>query len=417
MATQAENKARWITKMFRIVFISQITIYLIVMPIIRIGFEPFYRPPIAYGFLALISFGLGALTFRRRLFAKSSHVEVFGPQFIVRRHLFLFIFIAAVAYAFVVYTEGLFNRRQGSEVMAVIYGNLPIYKLAIIRLYEISIIPVLTIAFLNREDRFNLNSIAIGLIALMALPFMGVSESRGRLIVFALSFAVFFPPSTVLKSVLMNFKVLLGLSLSFLVFYIVSISRALQYGRINDYLYYEVVTRIDGLNLASELYGSGNLTAGGSWDGAMFSPFIAKIPFFEAGRIAKLSGITSTKQYYLRDILGTSRIDTSSSMILDPLYYAGTLGVIISFFILGVFIRKFDWYINRKDYFSSRFQLSCALTLVSAFIMIENDFFANVLTAIQNIAIIYLVIFFATARSKLPNRTTPQASMKTRNMS
>jgi hypothetical protein len=377
--------------MFRLIFMAQAIVYLLLMPVIHGFMDPFYSPPLFVSIIAIgclvAGFGLLKILHPVSRFDPEMHPSAGISELMPRGIAPFLIGILTLLYAFVSLSNGLWNRRQGSEFMADVYGNLPLVELAILRIYEIVFIPAAVIYLFGKQS--SASRFTMMLILLASLPFMGIQDSRGRILVLSVSILSFVRIDSVRSFIVNNLKVLILVFLAVGVFIYVSVQRATSYARAEDYFFYEVVRRFDGLNLVSQLRDSGYINYFGSFDLAMFGPLVSRIPFIEAGRFAKLEGVTSTKQYFLKSILNTGKIDDSNSMILDPLYFGGLVSVAIAFAALGYFIAKFDRYVGEGRLFSSRTRLSLFLAFVTSFAIIEVDYFGTVTSFIQNFVILF----------------------------
>lgn len=408
--------------MFRLIFFAQAIVYLLLIPTIHDYMDTVYRPPLFISIFAVafLVAGFHASKFFRptrsniritpdpATFAelKSRGVVPLGVAFL------------AMLYIYVSWTNGLWNRRQGSEVMADIFGNLPLIELAILRIYEISFIPIAVVYLFGYNSQAS--RLIIIFVLLASLPFMGIQDSRGRILVISMCLLSFVRINSFRSFIVKNVKIFLFMLLAIGTFIYVSAQRLNSYARVDDYLFNEVVRRLDGLNLVSELRDYGYINYLGSFDSAMFGPLISRIPFIEAGRIAKLEGITSTKQYFLKSLLNTRRIDDSNSIILDPLYFGGLLGLAIAFVALGYLIAKFDRYVAEGKLFSSHIGITLSLAFITSFVTIEVDYFGALTSFLQNFFILFVVmrlmlhtpehapiglgrrVFFNSARNSIP---------------
>lgn len=380
--------------MFRLIFLVQAIVYLLLMPAIHDYMDVVYRPPLFFSIVAVFFLlaGFAASNFLhpvRRPIAIIRDTE--GVEGLKPRRVVIFgIAFLAMLYAYVSFSNGLWNRRQGSELMAEIYGNLPLIELAILRVYEIVFIPVAVIYLfgnVTQTSRFIIISILLA-----SLPFMGIEDSRGRILVIAICLLSFVKIDSFRNFFTNNIKIYGFMFFAIGAFLYVSAQRIASYARLEDYLFNEVIRRLDGLNLLSELRDFGYINYFGSFDFAMFGPLVSRISFIEAGRLAKLEGITSTKQYFLKSVLNTNRLDDSNSVILDPLYFGGLIGLVIAFTALGYFIARFDRYVAEGKIFSSYFGLAASLAFITSFATIEVDYFGALTTFIQNSLILFPTI-------------------------
>ena len=390
--------------MLKYIFFLQAVIYLIIMPTLHERMDVIYRPPLFAGILACLSLVAGLLICaafaKRQDQTRPVRTDTVKP----RKFVIIGFFILALGYAYVSWSNGLLNRRQGSELMAEIYGNLPIYELFVLRIFEIAFIPTLVLYLFF--DRNPYERLAVALISLMILPFMGIEDSRGRLIVILINVLSFIRPAVFVKYLYSNLRIYIAGISVFGVFYYVTAQRSNNYFSFSDFLYSEFITRLDGMELISELGDYGFIKYWGSFDWNMFSPLISRIPFLEAAQAAKIAGLTSTKQYYLKQLLGTDRLDNSNSMLADPLYFAGLGGVVVCFLIMGYAIGRFDLHIKSGRFGTSRISLAIAMSFAMSYSVIEVDFLGAFTTWVQNLIVCAALVFVGTTLNVRNNRIT-----------
>ena len=364
--------------MLRTVFLVQAIIYLLVAPLFRQGAEPYFDAPLLASLVALAGFVAGIALFRAArpntpasLALRSPPARVIVPQ----RWLPFAILALAALYSYVALSAGLVNRRLGSEYMAEVYGSLPLWQLAAIRIYEIILVPIVVIFFVNDRKVPVMDKVIVGVAVLTSIPFMGIADSRGRLLVIFLAALTFLPLQALIRTALHSIKFQVVAAATAAVLLIASLDRSARYGRFADFLYYEVFFRLDGLNLVAALRDAGILRPWGTYDIAMLGPLISRIPFLDAAREAKLAGITSTKQYLLRFMLLRSEIDAPSSIITDPMYFAGYPGAFLAFGLLGYGAYAFDRRIGDGRLFSSQVSAAAMLAFGASLSTFEADLF------------------------------------------
>ncbi len=371
--------------MFKWVILVQALVYFCMMPLIRQTYDGFYDAPVIYGAIAFVSLLVGIVMHR-------SMLEQGGTILVPKKWLSIVIFGMCIAYAYVSIQYGLINRRRGSELMAEIFATLPLWVLLIVRTVEIIFVPVAIIYSKNIERLSTETKVVVfGSLALV-IPFMGLIDSRGRLLVIFLSFLIFLKISTVITSLYKSYKLYISMVMALGLFIYGSALRAGSYVRSADYYITEVVRRLDGLNLVTDLRDFGYIKAFGNFDWNMFTPLISKIPFLEAARQAKMEGRTSTKQYLLQDVLGEARLDTSNSLITDPLYFAGIPGVIIAFLGLGYLVAKFDDCVEKDRLLNKPFATALLLSFGLSFCLVEKDFIGTIASIAQFFIICYVLV-------------------------
>lgn len=378
--------------MFRWIFLGQAVIYLLLMPVLRSGSEFGYHPSLGSGILAIISL-LAGYTLYKLLANKPAAVEFAGVTIMRPRQFLMYIIpVMIVVYAITVLAYGLLSRRQGSEFMAELYGQLPIYILLILRGYEILLVPIVLLYLFGGEVTALHRRVVI-ISVIVSLPFTGVLDSRSKLLIIALYITCFVKQRVFLSALIKYVRLYLVGLIVVAAFVFYSIERLNSYTSIKEFFLVEVYQRLDGLSLVSDLRDFGALDKIGKFDFSMFDPLLSRIPFLEAAKIAKMRGLTSSKQYYLQEILGRKQLDAPNSMIADPLYFAGWVGVIIAFTLLGYFIAKNDGFIKAGKLFrDTKNQTAISIAFVTSFVLIENDFVGAPLSFLQNY--IFIVLFF-----------------------
>ena len=386
--------------MFKWIFLVQMIVYLLIIPSLRQMAEPGYYSPVGAVIVALAAFLIGGIlcNIKDQQDSKRATSLIAVDRLQPKPWLTLFIPALAIAYAAVVLAFGLLNRRQGSEFMAELYAQLPIYVLAILRGYEILFIPFVLLLIFGQKGSKTQTRL-VGMFLLASLPFMGVVESRGRLIVLALYIICFIDAKAFVSTMAKNIRIYVAATIVVGAFVFYSMQRSSQYYSFRDFLLVEVYQRLDGLNLVVDMQAAGMIDRIGQFDMAMFSPLIAKLPFLDAARQAKTIGRTSTKQYYVQDLLGRPQLDTSNSMITDALYFAGWSGVFLAFLTIGYCIGRFDIFVREKKAFYRVANTAIAIAFVTSFAIIENDLMGSLINLVQNAILITLFLWVATKQS------------------
>ncbi len=376
--------------MFQLIFGIQAVVYLLIVPFVKQYYVFGYDAPLLYGIIACTSLFLG-YALNRRPFAESQYMLV------ANRWLIVLMCILAIMYCYVSYSFGLQNRRLGSEYIADLFSSLPLWALLITRVYEILVVPVFVIVIKSGEYVTRLERFALTVTMLISIPFMGLADSRGRLLVIGLSILIFFNARKIFRLFKSSARFYLAIISVMSLFAVVSIERARSYSQLSEYYIAELVNRLDGLNLVKSLIEFSELPFWGTYDWNMFRILISKIPFIEEARYLKMTGKTSTKQYILQDVLGFRQLDDSNSMITDPLYFGGGAMLIVSFVLLGHVIKTFDKSVNSGDILSHPVKSALIFAFGLSFIMIEADLIGS-LTAMIQIALVFLVVVWLGCR-------------------
>jgi hypothetical protein len=371
--------------MFRWIILSQAVIYLILMPALHARGELGYDPPLLVGLVGVVALLAGMYAGRLGKSRTSANIRSATPLLEPRPQLWVAFVGVAVVYDILSLNYGLLNRRQGSEFMADLYASLPISSLAVIRGFEILVLPIVILYSFSPAPFYQ--KVVVGLTVLISLPFMGLVDSRGRLLVMAITVLSFVPIRTFLQESVRNIRVYFVAALVLGGFLYFSADRAAKYYSASDYLQTEVIERLDGLNLVTQLREAQTLPYSGTFDPMLLSPLISRIPFLEAARSAKEIGRTSSKQYFLQDVLRNGRYDDSNSIITDPLYFAGIAGVILSFVALGSIIARFDLVVEGGRLLLGRLSTALMFAFAISFVMFENDFVGSLAAFLQSLGL------------------------------
>jgi hypothetical protein len=377
--------------MFKVIFLSQAILYLMV--------APFIKQEMVFGYDALFFFGLtacGALAIGFKIFKNSRDNS---PTAIVPNRLMMpATFVLAALYCYTSFIFELIDRRQGSEYMALVFSSLPIWALLVVRVYEIVFLPVLIILLKSGNSVSPVEKYTLIGVIIFSVPFMGLADSRGRVLVMALSIIIFYSYKSVASFVRESVSFYAMSATAVGVFAFVSLTRAQAYARVSDFYLTEVVNRIDGMNMIRSIVDYGEFRFWGSYDWDMFRVAIAKIPFLAEAQYLKSVGKTSTKQYMLQDVLGFSKLDDSNSMISDPLYFGGLPMLVVAFIVLGYFLAKFDNAVETGRALANPVIAAGYFAFGLSFIMIEADLVGATLSMVQTFPALLIIFLFGCKR-------------------
>lgn len=358
--------------MFRILILLQIIVYLLIAPLVETFFFEKNGLLILWSVVALLSFAICA-------YQPTGSREHAGSSYNLRLSSLGIIALAllSLAYIFVVNDAGLTNRRQGSENMASSYASLSAGSLIILRVHEIILAPLILLC-ISGANTFR-EKIATSVPLLASFPFIGIIDSRGALLIIAISVIALIPAQKFARLKINKTITSLAIASIVGVFVSVSYARSLSYYNFRHFLHSEFISRLDGLSLTRRLWDTGNLNLLGNFDLGIFSPIILRFfPFSEAGKAYKAEGITSSKQYLLSDVLNSNEIDHANSMIADPAYFGGLFGVIVAFGFLGWLLRFVDVNVKRNRHLESPIKFTIYCSLAMSLCVFEGDFFGAI---------------------------------------
>lgn len=373
----------------QIILLIQIAVFLFISPIVMsvIG------EGVPYVFGAAVLFLCAFLVGLQLGKSRASTRYVTNLEFVPQLSPWIKLFFAGwtVLYILVVISNDLVFRRQGSHEMAVIYSSLPLSNLIVLRGYEVAFYPA-TLAMIASLlfDKGKFIRITI-FVMFSGFLFMGVADSRAKLLMPILFYYMIFltsrgshvqPPKKILY--------LSGLVLFFAAL-IIGASRVADFDGIFEYLVQDLIKRTDGLELISLINQEVSIPIQGTLDFRIFINFIAMVPFITEAEALKALGLTSSKNYLLREILVSDAFDMNNSVIADLFYFGGYIGVAIGAIIYGYFVGKFNAIARSAAIWENRSRAAFLLAFMMNCFRIEVDFFSMIISTTRDFLIIYLV--------------------------
>jgi hypothetical protein len=352
-----------------------------------IGGNTIYRLDLSAIFLS--SFIVGIVIAKGGYSTALSPVVVLPPSLPAWSKLCLI--VLACAYIFLVFSNGLIDRRQGSEVMAQIYANIPLFELLILRIFEIIFYPVLIVVVIGLYRDVSILTKLLMASFFIGFFCMGVLSSRSKLIIPLLFYyVIFIAPKTVWQPLSRNFLVSGSLILTSLAL-LIGLDRVEGVDDLSVYFIDDVFKRVDGLELISLVDKIVDIPFFGTLDVDIFSNFLAVIPFMEKASILKEMGLTSSKSYLLKIILGYSQFDINNSAITDIYYFGGYILLIVGSYFYGYLVMKFDLSVRSYNLWRGRVKMAFMLSFLINAIRIEQDYFSILFNTLRDFVILYLL--------------------------
>lgn len=389
------------------VVLIQIIIYLFIMPLSLFNLDVVKNYRFDLSLVFLIFFLAGAFSVRKNLNTKSIlNNKQYIPK--VTLTLKLMLILLSICYIFVIISNDLLVRRQGSDVIAIIYANLNSIDLLIIRVFEIIFYPILLLTFYNfRRDKTTSSKVLL-LSLVVAFFFTGIIDSRAKLLIPILTYYVFFiAPGRIyqpIKPIIFKITALILILLACLI----GFSRINDFIDLGKYLQNDILSRLDGLELISLVHEQSNIPFWGSFDFLIFTNFIASIPFFEEAKALKAVGLTSSKNYLLQVILGRSQMDMNNSLLTDLFYFGGYPLLVLGSGIYGYCSAKLDFFILSETLFSSRLKTSFMMSFFINSLRLEQDYFGILISIFRDFLILYFIFL---GIKFVRNRNSPKQNM------
>lgn len=367
----------------------QVCFYLFLSPLVISlgGGDVDYRFDLSFVFL--LAFAAGVFNKGRRS-RVSTHWK-FEEFPMISSWLKLFLMVLSILYVLVVSVNGLTARRQGSEIMAEIYANMPLSHLLVLRIYEVIFYPVLFLVLVGIRKYRDLLTKMLLLSLCAGFLFLGIFDSRSKMIVPLLFYyALFFGSSANYQPFNKRYVMLVAAGFGGLAA-LIGLSRVSAYDDLSSYFFEDVLRRIDGLELISSVDSVVGIPFVGTLDFLVFGNFIASIPFLEAASALKEAGLTSSKSYLLQVVLGYSQFDMNNSLVTDLYYFGGYVFLVFGAFFYGYLVRLFDVSASTSELWSRRLIFSFMMSFLINSLRIEQDYFAIILLVFRDFFIIYAI--------------------------
>lgn len=371
----------------------QIAVYLFLAPVLRAEFGADRTLSEYYFFLSLLflaSFLIGALA-QRRLLKPKPLTSAYNLSLTDRGGL---VFIAwSAIYIFVAVENSLYNRRIGTESAAELFASINPGVLITFRVFEV-LMPVWLVAAISKAHsakRFSSVDSLCLVMLVIAIACSGIAYSRSQLFLFLMTTVVMaqhLVPRRALRKVLILSALGGGL-----VFALVSMSRWSSEEVIDPqrYLEREVLTRVDGLEIVSDLYSWYGPTMFGVDSTAALNPLISSIPFLPGAQELKVDALTTVKSMILDSEYHSSARDVNAFVVLDAFYWGGLSAVALTGVLLGFFARLVDAKIGR---YSSALTQAFLFAVAANIIIMERESLSMALGIARDFVIYACALLF-----------------------
>jgi len=183
-----------------------------------------------------------------------------------------------------------------------------------------------------------------------------------------------------------------------IIFFAVTISRMSLYEdkSANDYLSSEVLQRVDGLEVVSQIIDKYGYQMTGINASAALNPITSLIPFLDRAKELKADALTTVKAVILEQELDSKSRDVNSFIILDTYYCGGLLGVTLVAIIIAYFSRLVD----KKVGVTSNWIFQIFLVaIVINFVIMEREAVGIVISIARDWLILCVVAFLLLSRT------------------
>lgn len=379
-------------------FVSfQVIIYLFVAPLMRVFLgKNIYEYHFGVALIFVFFFALSGLIFKQKKSTFMYRVEVFKLD-IAKSYKWLMLLAWIVACALISFKYGLFDRRIGTEVVAELFASIPAYELIIFRILEISLAFLMSCVLLNFSDKKNsfIKNGSLFLALMFAFFVLGAGSSRSATGLFMISILLIvqnkFEPETLLR---LLYKA--GLFAGF-IFLAVTASRMSlnEDASANEYFSSEVLQRVDGLEVVSQIIDKYGYQMTGINASAALNPITSLIPFLDRAKELKADALTSVKSVILEQELDSKFRDVNSFIILDAYYCGGILGVVFVAILIAYFSRLVDKKIGVTS--SWIFQIFLVAIIIN-FVVMEREAVGMVISITRDWLILCVVAFLLLSR-------------------
>lgn len=379
----------------------QIIIYLVISPLwlCLLRADQSFRSDIAL--IVLFSFLAG------QYFANSDSkvTKVSCMPYVIPSIIKIGMGIFSLLYVYLVIRAGLIDRRQGSEQMALVYSQLSVIDLVLMRIYEEIFYPFIILLLLQPLSSVKKIPWWLLFSLVLAFVFSGAIYSRAKLLMPAAFYLIFFyfpgrRTSEIKRGTVKAFLGFIIISVCFVVIY-----RAAHFDDVERYLVADFLTRLDGLELISLLDQHLSVPFFGTHDLLIFVNFVTAIPFLDGVAALKQAGLTSSKSYLLKIVLNRNQIDINNTFATDLYYFGGYPLLSLGAACYGYFCRKFDVGVSGGGWLYSRAKMALMTSFAINAVRIEQDFFGIIVSIIRDFGIFYLFFYLILFRAQ---RFSPQ---------
>jgi hypothetical protein len=163
----------------------------------------------------------------------------------------------------------------------------------------------------------------------------------------------------------------------------------------NEYLSSEVLQRVDGLEVVSQIIDKYGYQMTGVNVSAALNPITSLIPFLDRAKELKADALTTVKAVILEQELDSKSRDVNSFIILDTYYCGGILGVALVAIIIAYFSRLVDKKIGVTSNWV--FQIFLVAIIIN-FVIMERESVGIVISIARDWLILCVVAFLLLSR-------------------
>lgn len=383
--------------LFKLVFL-QIAIYLFIAPLMRVFLgKDIKEYHFGIALIFLFFFVISGLIFGKKRLIYLHRIDVFKLDTETSYKWLMIIAWIAVC-TLISFSYGLSDRRIGTEVVAELFASIPPFELMIFRILEIALAFLMSCVLLNLSDGKNsfIKNGGLFLAILFAFFILGAGSSRSAAGLFVLSILLMvqnkFEPKTLLR-LLYKAGIFAGL-----IFLAVTASRMSTNDDTNvgEYLSSEVLQRVDGLEVVSQIIDKYGYQMTGVNAYAALNPIISLIPFLDRAKELKADALTTVKSVILEQELDSKSRDVNSFIILDTYYCGGILGVAFVATLIAYFSRLVDKKIGVTSNWV--FQIFLVAIIIN-FVVMEREAVGMVISIVRDWLILCVVALFLLSRT------------------
>jgi hypothetical protein len=371
--------------LYKICFL-QIIFYLFVSPILILirGNET-----TNYSFLAALLFAIIFIVAGNPQNTKRNLTPVDNHLLISKKGT-IFLIIWALLYSFLSLKHGLMNRRIGTHEAAALFAGIPITDLVTFRIFEL-LMPFVIAHLISKKVKFKLAFAdkILSLCLLLALSLSGLIFSRSQTFFLLACSAVILQNALTRQQLsrLLIFATLIAL----FAFFSITLYRVTFDTNDNLSVYFsdEILKRLDGLELISQLIETYGYPLFGVKPSAIAAPILSSIPFLSAGIELKANALTTIKANILAFEFGSMQGDTNSFVIADVYYWGGVIGLMFSAAFLGYAAKKVD---QRILLSKGIVMNSLLIALACNIVYMEREFISLIIGTARDFAIYSLIL-------------------------
>lgn len=310
----------------------------------------------------------------------------------------IFYLILPIVHFLILIKHEIFNRRIGTEIIALVYGDMNGIDKFLMRIYDFSQFPYLIISLLTLKyvKKFKYRALfkLVFFLNFVYIVIFSLFNSRASLVVF---FILFYIIDGIFDLITKNTKkilLLIGISFFFIASAIRYIPQIIMFDvEIKDIAKNEFLYRANCSKFFNEVYEATNYK-GLLYGETISTPFLSLKAIFgsEVAKEKIRNAETGSKQFILSNFLHKDNKDDCSCAVVDSYVNFGFVGIILLSFIYIFWIYILHKLIHLHHL--KTYHLLLIILITSSIMLYEIDGFSMLFSFVKFIPIVFLFYIF-----------------------